>query len=125
MSSSNTYTVSHDVELIKPNKTKALLLDKHDWDHAKKKLNEIKNPFQLLLNIGSVFFGIGTSVLIETLAHDTTDTHTPYCYIIGVSSVIISIICYVFGAMKKNMDSTKVKDVIDFMQHIEEKFPSE
>ena len=100
-------------------------VNKADWNRLKRKLERCKNHTNWWLNIAFTSFGVtGSSILtFFTLPLDSKSTWaTPAIICTGIFTALVGLICVFAHKQQGDYETTKVKDVREIVEEIDNSF---
>ena len=123
----STFTLTQDVEIMRAQKTNAMLVDTQEWCFLKRSVEGISDSNSLFHTLGSSFIGAGISTFITFFFTTfTNEQETQKVVMLAASVVCIlcgALSCY-FAHKEKDVTKKSSDQVLFQMSVIENRFKS-
>lgn len=120
------FEFSQENELIMPQKQRSYPIPIIEWSNLKKKINDISENVNFWQTIGSILIGTAIPTLITALIGDfKSDKATWICWSAFSVTLVAGVLCFYFSKQQRSIQSKTKSDVIDSMDVIEARFPTD
>lgn len=115
------YKLNKEYEVAQPKRDIAYPIPKGDWEHIKRRIENLNFNTSIYTQIGSFLIGIGITALGCALSYpnpNSNDSALRYSivWIITVLGLVIGSFCYLFEHKLKGIRQNEVKDIIEEME---------
>jgi len=121
------FHISHDYEILPPEKEKAYPIPMSDWEYLKKKLRAIQSTVPLFHTVGTVLLSVAGSALLAAISLPRVESQIgsstiSICWVIFIATLISGLLSMYFASQQRKVVSASKDDVLDEMERMEHRY---
>jgi len=117
-----TFQVSQKYEVVEPDVGKAYLIQVHEWEFVKEKLDQVEFKVNIYDIFSSLSFGVSGSALIGYLTTQDQYKSEFTCLFLFIALLVFGILAHFLASVSRKQQTEKLSDILSVVRFVENRF---